>query len=264
MVKLKKLIINADDFGYTTGISYGIIEAFEKGVVTSTTALSVSKQFLEAMKLAKLICPKMPIGLHLTLTLNKTKPILPKCLISSLSDEDGFFWDQKLFLEKVKPEEVYLEWEAQLLKFLESGKRPTHLDSHHNVHGKSEAVLDVILALAKKYNLPIRNPSRSEATGDLIKLCQDVKMPDRMLADFYGEGATMENLELLLDSIQASNDEIFEINVHPALLETDLIACSSYSEQRIEELRILTSPQVKEAIVERDILLCNYEILKRS
>ncbi len=40
------------------------------------------------------------------------------------------------FEEKVNLEEVYNEWDAQIISFMKSGRRPDHIDSHHNVHGK--------------------------------------------------------------------------------------------------------------------------------
>src|SRR5690625_1142560 len=100
-MKNKKLIINADDFGLTPGVTQGIIEAHNNGVVTSTTALSVSDYFLPAMSAARIQAPTLSVGIHLTLTLNKGKPILPKEIVPSLVDEDGFFWNQNVFLEKV-------------------------------------------------------------------------------------------------------------------------------------------------------------------
>jgi len=187
---------------------------------------------------------------------------LPKELIPSLTDDDGFFWHQSVFAEKVNPEEVYLEWEAQILTFLESGRRPTHIDSHHNAYGKNEALMSVMLKLAKTYNFPIRNPSRSVATKPLVALCQGVNMPQQMLSDFYDEGVSLATFESLLDIIQNSEDEIFEINVHPAFLDADLMAYSSYTHKRIEELQILTSFEIKEAIATRHIRLCSYDIFK--
>jgi predicted glycoside hydrolase/deacetylase ChbG (UPF0249 family) len=261
-MKIKKLIINADDFGYTPAVTQGIIEAHKNGVVTSTTALTVSDYFLEAMEIANRSDPSLPIGIHLTLTLTKGKPVLPTHLVPSLVDENGYFWNQSVFFEKVDLKEVYLEWDAQILRFFESGRRPDHIDSHHNVHGKNKEILEVALALAKKYNLPIRNPSRSPETLPLIELCAPVATPDRILPEFYGAGSTLENLIVMLDGIVTSDKELFEINVHPAFIDHRLQEVSSYALERVNELKIVTSKEAKEAIKKRDIVLTNYEILK--
>lgn len=50
---MKYVIINADDYGLTAGVTYGILETHLQGVVTSTTALSVGKHFDEAMQIAE-------------------------------------------------------------------------------------------------------------------------------------------------------------------------------------------------------------------
>ncbi|MGH2183237.1 ChbG/HpnK family deacetylase, partial [Enterococcus faecalis] len=60
----KKLIINADDFGYTSAVTQGIIEAHKRVVVTSTTALPTSPYFLESMECACIRAPSLAIGFH--------------------------------------------------------------------------------------------------------------------------------------------------------------------------------------------------------
>src|SRR5699024_1963759 len=260
-MKNKKLIINADDFGLTPGVTQGIIEAHSNGVVTSTTALSVSDYFLSAMNAARIQAPTLSIGIHLTLTVNKCKPILPKEKVTSLVDEDGFFWNQNVFLEKVKLGEVYIEWEAQIIRFLSSGQRPDHMDSHHNVHGKSEGLLNIALKLAQKFNLPLRNASRSEGTNNLLNLYEEVPTTDKMITEFYGEGVSENQLIQILDDIVKSEKELFEMNCHPAFIDSILLEHSSYHSKRIEELQILTSKEIKEEIVKRDILLTNYQLI---
>ena len=64
------------------------------------------------------------------------------------------------FLKKSQFRRVYNEWDAQIISFMKSGRCPDHIDSHHNVHGKNEKLLGVALALARKYQLPLRNASR--------------------------------------------------------------------------------------------------------
>lgn len=259
-IKIKKLIINADDFGYTPGVTQGIIEAYKKGIITSTTALSVSKHFLPSMETVLINAPSLPIGVHLTLTLQGGKPILPIDLVPSLVDENGNFWNQNIFEEKVNLEEVYIEWEAQILRFIESGKRPDHMDSHHNVHGKNEELLKVALSLAKKYNLPLRNASRSPSTEYYIECYDTIQTTDKILPNFYGENATYITLKKILDEIVISDKEIFEMNVHPAFVDALLLESSSYALERVNEFKILTSKEVKKLIKQKGILLTNYGI----
>ena len=70
-----KLIINADDFGYSNGVNYGIIDAFKNGILTSTTCLTNMPGFNHAIQLAK-ENPNLGIGIHLTLTCGKPLHII--------------------------------------------------------------------------------------------------------------------------------------------------------------------------------------------
>ena len=260
-MKNKKLIVNADDFGLTPGVTQGIIEAHKNGIVTSTTALTVSDYFLQAMEAARIQAPNLSIGLHLTLTLNKNRPILPKEIVPSLVDENGYFWNQNIFHEKVDLDEVSLEWEAQILKFLESGQKPTHIDSHHNVHGKTKDLLEIALKLARKFNLPVRNNFRGNGMFDPSVNYGETPTTDEMIGLFYGEQVTFDQLLSIFNGIEKNEYTVFEMNCHPAFLDKILMETSSYNTKRIEELHLLTSTKVKAAIQERNILLTSYEFL---
>lgn len=258
----KKLIINADDFGLTPGVTQGIIEAHNNGIVTSTTALTVSDYFLDAMKAAKTQAPTLGIGIHLTLTLNNHRPILPREVVPSLVDDQGHFWNQNIFEEKVNLEEVAMEWEAQMIRFLSSGFRPTHIDSHHNAHGKNKGLLGIALKLAEKFDLPVRNVSRSSEGDSLIDLYGKVPTTGEMIGSFYGEGVSVTQLLENFDHIVSSNTDVFEMNCHPAFLDAIITKTSSYNTKRVEELEILTSAEAKEALMERNILLTNFKFLR--
>lgn len=63
----KLLIVNADDFGLCKGQSYGIIEAFRHGIVSSTTAMMNCADIYHAAELSKQN-PALPVGMHFVLT----------------------------------------------------------------------------------------------------------------------------------------------------------------------------------------------------
>ena len=63
----KYLIVNADDFGLTPSVCEGILDAHEKGIVSSTTSFvnrKISKTTLKHAKLFK----NLGIGIHLNIT----------------------------------------------------------------------------------------------------------------------------------------------------------------------------------------------------
>lgn len=124
---MKLLIVNADDFGLTRGTSRGIVEAHQRGIVTSTSLLVDAPGSAAAAALAEDL-PDLSVGLHL--------------------DLDG-----------VAPEYVPAELERQLARFGElTGSPPTHLDTHHDSHG-DPAILRHVLAFARWHDLLLRRQS---------------------------------------------------------------------------------------------------------
>jgi predicted glycoside hydrolase/deacetylase ChbG (UPF0249 family) len=258
---MKKLIINADDFGYTPGVSLGIIEAHNKGIVTSTTALAVSPYFKEAMVQAAKLAPTMGIGLHLALTLRHYKPVLAKEVVPSLYNEDGEFWNARVVLEKIDLKEVEMEWEAQILRFLESGQRPTHLDSHHNAHYFTQDLLNIALKLAKKYDLPLRNCEVDQAKNqEMAEYYGSTPTTAGIMQNFYAEGVSYEMVETIFDQIKNSDEQVFEMNCHPAFIDPILEKVTSYLSYRTQELEILTSDKVKAMLEERNIRLTTFKV----
>ena len=63
---MKRLIINADDFGLSPGVNRGILEAFKDGILTSTTMMVNMEHFDEAVEIAHRH-PDLPVGIHLSL-----------------------------------------------------------------------------------------------------------------------------------------------------------------------------------------------------
>lgn len=124
---IKKLIINADDFGMCEGNFLGILLAHEEGLVSSTTVMMNMPYALWALDKAKAY-PNLGIGVHLTLTAGK--PLLPGK--KSYTDEEGNFLRPSAYEDEFpdgEPDEVYEEWKAQIEAFIaHTGYLPTHLD----------------------------------------------------------------------------------------------------------------------------------------
>lgn len=228
-----KLIVNADDFGYTPAVTYGILDAYKNGIVTSTTMMCNSPYIDHAVELAKQH-PGLGVGVHLVLT--SRAPLHDD--VSSLIDQDGKFYHQSEIFKHAREEDIEKEWTAQIERFLASGLKPTHLDSHHNVHSHSIA-FPVAIRLATKYRLPLRN-----ALNDTFDY-GSIKTTDVMLREFYGEQSTYETLEKQLMKV-ASKPQTVEVNCHPGYIDQELRFQSSYVEQRNMEYSILTSNRIKD------------------
>jgi predicted glycoside hydrolase/deacetylase ChbG (UPF0249 family) len=137
---MKMLIVNADDFGRTSPINQGIIEAHQKGIVTSASLMTRREAFEEAVTLAR-SNPRLGVGLHV--------------------DLDHFFEVQhgagRLLSYKdpsLPLQAIVRETEAQIEKIQTTGIRLTHLDSHHHVHLRPE-LFATMAALAAKHRIPV-------------------------------------------------------------------------------------------------------------
>lgn len=223
---MTKVIINADDFGLSRGVNYGIIDAHLKGLVTSTTMMMNAKATKHAISLAK-DTPSLKVGVHLVLTWGR--PLLED--VPSLIDEAGNFKKQ-IFVYKnpvsISLDDLEREWTAQIEKCFDADLTPSHLDSHHHVHGIKE-FYPVIKKLSEKYGLPVRNAGTHFTD---IQTLTDV-----FLDDFYGDGVTDSYFENLHEQVEGGKS--IEIMTHPAYLDETLMKESSYNMQRLKETRIL-------------------------
>lgn len=240
---IKKLIINADDYGLSQGVCLGILKAHRDGILTSTTCMMNMENIEEYLTWAKGY-PDLGLGVHLNITVGK-----PLTKVSFI-DEFGNFKSRDTYKNRepiVNQKELYQEWKAQIEKFIQIvGHKPTHLDSHHHVH-LLKSNIDVVLKLAHEYNLPIRQDTY---------LQQDFE-PVYFEELFYNQDATFE----MIDTIIHKDVEIFELMCHPAMIDWKLYQISSYNLKRAHELEILCSQKIKE--MTKDIQLINYHDIKK-
>ncbi|SKC56862.1 chitin disaccharide deacetylase [Maledivibacter halophilus] len=243
-----KLIVNADDFGYSKAVNLGILEAYKNGVVSSTTLMTNMPGADHAFEIAK-ENPGLGVGIHLVLSCGG--PVSND--VQSLIGDDGKFHHIDNVSKYAKPEDVRKEFEAQMEKFLASGLTPTHIDSHHHVHG-NEMVLQIVLELANKYDLPVRIFDKTSIQGKY----SNIKAVDYFTGKFYGEDLTEKRF---LEEVSVEDKEIMELMCHPAYLDKEILWGSSYNTQRVVELDILTGPELKEKLNRRGIKLVNYKAL---
>lgn len=130
-----RLIVNADDFGLSVGISDAIVRAHAAGVLSSATLMANMPAAGYAALLAR-TQPRLGVGVHLNLTLGR--PLAPSAALPDLLDAQGEFrpraalWRQLRNGERLWPQ-LLTEFTAQVQRALELGVRPTHLDSHEHL-----------------------------------------------------------------------------------------------------------------------------------
>ncbi|WP_137664632.1 carbohydrate deacetylase [Enterococcus hulanensis] len=244
-----KAIFNSDDFGYSYGVNYGIADAYQRGILTSTTLMANMPGFDHAVKLKREL-PDLGVGVHLTLTCGK--PLLKN--VDSLMAGDSFkhlsFYTQPF---EVDSDQLYQEWNAQIQKVYRAGIIPTHLDSHHHTHtfGMNQ---EVVIALAKKYDLPVR--------GNFEKK-NEVRHVDYFEPYFDDVGETIlekrqidcsieEYLEDLLSVLREKKS--IEIMCHTAYLDQELLNGSSFVYPRINQVEFLIHSEFAQQ-VKRDCLI---------
>ncbi|MEH7401567.1 chitin disaccharide deacetylase [Gottfriedia acidiceleris] len=233
---MTKLIVNADDFGYSKGVNYGIIEAHLNGIVNSATMMMNMYAVEHGIELAKLH-PTLGLGVHLVLTAGK--PLLTG--LQTIVDQNGDFLKNSYWYDNpvINVDEVEKEWDAQIQKFLSYGLNPSHLDSHHHVH-MIPILHPVIAKLSQKYNLPVRISPKSQIDGI-------TPFTDQLLTDFYGSDIPINYFETIEDRIN-NRIESVEVMVHPALIDNYLKNGTSYCFERLTELDILTNSKLPEGV----------------
>ena len=249
----RRLIVNADDFGMTEGVSRGIAGAHRGGIVTSATAM-VHLGSLGASLAHLRGVPGLGLGLHITLTWGA--PAAGAERVPSLVEQDGRFPRDKAALAgRARPDELKLECAAQLARFVKAfGRPPTHVDSHHQAHTLSP-IREAVLDLAAEHGLPVRSPD-DQVRG--LARARGLATPDAFLGGAGDE--PYWTVDRLLDTIRALARGTTEIMCHPGHFDADL-AHSRYGRQREVEYATFTHPPVREAVRAAGVELVSFAAL---
>ena len=227
----KHLIVNADDFGQSSGINRGIIEAHERGIVTSASLMTRWAAAGEAANYATQH-PELSVGLHLDLGEWVYRAGEWVALYTVISVDDPLVVEHEIYRQ--------LDVFHQLL-----GKHPTHINSHQHIHMR-EPVRSVALKISQSLEIPLRN------------LCSEL----HYFTKFYGQ--TAEGLPL---PTHISPEWLIEIlstlvppgwtvlSCHPGYVDE---VKTMYRLERREELRVLCDPRIQAVIDSLGIKLCSF------
>ena len=151
-----KKIFNADDFGISRGGNEAIVRAHKEGILNSASIMINQKYAKEAIDLAKLM-PDLEVGLHINLT--NEEPAANPAEIPLLADENGKLKNgfvNLLLLSLLHPKKLAaqaeIEIRAQIKKYLQSGLKLAHLDSHRHVH-LIPVIFKVVRKLQKEFGV---------------------------------------------------------------------------------------------------------------
>ncbi len=290
---MRRLIVNADDFGFTAGVNRAIIEAHTRGIVTSSTLMANGRAFEDAVRLAKSV-PRLSVGCHVVLI--DGEPVLDAKRLPSITSahssgarfRDGLqSFAARALAGRLDPSEIEAEASAQIRKLQSAGVSVSHLDTHKHTH-LFPAVLRPLLRAARACGVrAIRNPfgprkplksSELLTRPSLWTRYAEVRIL-RTLASKFRDSAHREGLvtpdgtlgivvtgaldEKLFRGIAAIIPEgTWEFVCHPGYNDDDLKSAKTrLRASRETELRLLTMPEAREVLLQHGIELISYRSL---
>lgn len=270
----KYLIINSDDFGISEGVSRGIIEAHQKGILTSTTTMVNMPAAEAAIKLAQETAPNLGLGLHFVMSFGK--PVSDPQDVPSLVTAEGTFvssWQE--LMEKMPEftkEDLERELYAQFERFQQlAGHLPDHLDSHHGVTYHHPVAFEIMVKIATEHNLPIRWSEQLDGRygfdDENVKQLKDIlekygkPVTCNKLVDFIFDFERSKRIERLQNGLRTIEDGYTELVVHVGYGEG---LNEAYNIQREDELEAVLHPSMKQIIEEEGIVLCNFVDLTKN
>jgi predicted glycoside hydrolase/deacetylase ChbG (UPF0249 family) len=284
------LIVNADDFGYTSGVNRAIVEAHTHGVVTSSTLMANGAAFAEAAQLAATV-PQLSVGCHVVLT--DGDPILPAGQLPSLTSASHFRDGMLAFAARaiaggMNADEITAEAAAQIRKIQSAGIVVSHLDTHKHTHLFPKILRPLLCAAAACGVRTLRNPFGPRLPLQSNHLLTRPSLWTRyaelrVLGTFAGKfreavhqagfltpdgtlGIVVTGAldETLFYAIARSIPEgTWEFVCHPGYNDPDLQAGKTrLRESRETELRVLSLPAARELLAQQNIELISYRDLE--
>ncbi|MBE0657213.1 MAG: ChbG/HpnK family deacetylase [Bryobacteraceae bacterium] len=266
----RRLSVNADDFGFTTDVNRGIVEAHVRGILTSTTVMANGQAFDDAVEKAR-ENPSLDIGVHFVLVGGEMVSEAGRALpwtVGALR--------RAMAMGRVDP---YRELSAQIAKARDAGLRVTHVDTHKHTH-LLPPVLDAVCRIAEEHGVKwIRRPFDYPITPGPSEIPMAVRAISRAMGSVrrmfhtkmarHGCGSTDHFAGFQLTGRFSHEDVVHlierlpegwtEFMVHPGFCTNELRAARTrLKESREAELRALTHPAVKEAIEANGVVLAAY------
>lgn len=272
---MRYLIVNADDYGLTEGVSRGILQAHQVGILTSTTFM-VNFPWSESMAALLPEAPDLGVGIHLNIT--SGGPVLPPAEVPSLVDARGQFGKGMLhLLLQVDLEHLRREWMAQVEKGIGLlGRKPTHLDTHRYLQGHP-GYARVMVEIARRYAIPaVRHlypemlPKGTFSPFNPVSYLMNHYLR-RAAAVVDGSGVAHPDgtlvgdfdLPLLLHRLGQVGEGVTELVSHPGIVDEALRALSSLTTHREVELAALTAGEARQRLADAGIQLVTYAHLSR-
>jgi predicted glycoside hydrolase/deacetylase ChbG (UPF0249 family) len=286
----KRLIVNADGFGFGPGATQGIMDAIREGNFISS--VSVNANFPEVERIRDLVAqfPHISIGVHLNPMAGR--PCLQPEQVPSLVGNDGYLQNEKFpgLLRKraISESELEAELDAQIAKVKQlAGARLTHIDSQGNQH---LAYFNLFMKLARKWGIRrMRNNASliclEAPKAGLSRIKTYMRRPHVWLAHLYrrrqmrkaraagmrmaeklvtvgyaglGNKSNPENWKRIFSNLPAGT---YEIYCHPAYPDETLRRWSVYCQERAQELAILRQKDLRDLARDAGIQIISFDAI---
>jgi hopanoid biosynthesis associated protein HpnK len=286
---LRRLIVNADDFGLTPGVNRAIVEAHRSGVVTSSTLMATGAAFGDAVAVTRSVS-QLAVGCHVLLV--DGQPVLPGETIPDLADaaSHGQFrqtlgsFARRAVAGQVRAEQIEAEATAQIRKLQEAGIAVSHVDTHKHTHILPQVLRPLLRAAQTCGVRAVRNPFGplpiSLLAGHLELWRQYGKasllgwLAGRFRAEVRKMGMATCNgsigivstgfldQALLSRMIDTLPEGTWELVCHPGYNDADLDRVKTrLRDSRATEVQILTSEETRQLLARNRIELISYRDL---
>jgi hopanoid biosynthesis associated protein HpnK len=248
---VSRLIINADDFGLTSGVNRAIVELHRDGVLTSATLMANAGATSDAIRLA-IATPSLGVGCHVVLV--DGMPVLPPADVPSLIDKKtGCFpgdlttFLRRLFTGRIRAAEIEAEAAAQIALLQNAGLRLTHIDTHKHAH-MFPPVLEPLLRAARNAGVgAVRNPFEPEwavrvtPRASLVRAAEVIAL--RRLGPFFRRMIARANIATTDGTIAVAGTGTFDADTVRALLGEipegtwELVTHPGYNDANLDKIR---------------------------
>jgi chitin disaccharide deacetylase len=293
---VRRLIVNADDFGLTLGVNRAIVEGHQHGIVTSATMMAGARAFEDAVERTRSLAPgatPFSVGCHIVLV--DGTPLSPPAQSPSLLEAGGNVRFREslgsfaiaALSGRIKPDELEAEATAQIRCIQQAGIQLSHLDSHKHAH-MFPSVLRPLLRAAKACGITaVRNPFGPGDGLPLTRVATNLKLAKRLaqmrVLRSFASGFRREvarqglrttdgavgvqvtgilDLSLFVEIASTLPEGTWEFVCHPGYNDSDLDGIRTrLHASRAQELEVLTSPEARRALDKRGVQLISYNEL---
>jgi len=286
----RRLIVNADGFGFAPGLNRGIEEAVAAGIVRSTSCVV---NFPEIEQLPAFVSrwPHVSAGVHFNLSVGR--PLTDPGHVPTLVDPEGRFWGtelpRRLLSRAVSREHVRRELRAQGQRMVDLGVTPSHWDGHQNKHLYPPFFQEALAVAGELGITRMRTPRRFLVPAQrddgprVLKLARyylthprrvfthtygralsrlarrrGMRLADRLISPAYlgsNEKWVLGTWLHIIDALPAGTSEIY---CHPGYVDDTLRARATYVQERELELAVLTAGELKARISSSGVALASF------